>query len=128
LVVLGVDLLGRAFVDENCREVLFRWRDARLRPVISRPLLVRYFRLLRGLGLSEEQVRRWGWWFASPGKVIYSEVEVLGGKTLGEVYARVADLAGAQGVVHGGAVRNLPKEAASLDWISAAEFLERYPP
>ncbi len=69
-VILGPDVLARAFTDDACRRVLFAWRDGRIRPVVTRPLLRYYLRVLRGLGLSERQTRRWMLWFTVESKAM----------------------------------------------------------
>lgn len=75
LVVIAPDLLGASLVDAAAGEVLQRWRNGRLRPAVNRALLIRYFKLLRQMGISDVLIRRWGWWFGSDSKALFfSEV------------------------------------------------------
>jgi len=70
-VVLAPDVIGCGFSEAHCGAILNLWRDGRLRPIVNRALLLRYLKLLRGLGLSELMIRRWGWWFSSNAKVLF---------------------------------------------------------
>jgi hypothetical protein len=67
-VVLSPDALGEALLDPAGQPLLQAWRDERLQPIVSRLLLVRYFRLLRRLALPERLLRWWAYWLASPTK------------------------------------------------------------
>lgn len=71
-LILGPDVLARAFTDDACRRMLFEWRDGRILPVVTRPLLRYYLRVLRGLGLSDRQLRRWVMWFTADSKVVHA--------------------------------------------------------
>jgi len=75
VVALGPDVLARAFFDPHCLRVLQLWRDGRLRLAVSRPLLVRYVRLLGALGLEPNLVRRWLWWLTAADRVVVIEEE-----------------------------------------------------
>jgi len=68
-IVLTPEALGEALLDPASQIVLQAWRDRRLQPVVSRSLLIRYFRLLRRLALPERLLRWWGYWLASAPKV-----------------------------------------------------------
>jgi len=68
-IVLTPEALGEALLDPASRIVLEAWRDQRLQPVVSRSLLLRYFRLLRRLALPERLLRWWGYWLAAAPKV-----------------------------------------------------------
>lgn len=70
-VVMAPDLLVGAFFDPICRRVLTQWRDAFLKPVLNRDLLIAYLKVLHRLGLRAEDVQRWTTWFTSNSKVIY---------------------------------------------------------
>jgi hypothetical protein len=69
-IVLTPDALGEALMDPTSQRLLLAWRDGRLQLVVSRSLLLRYFRLLRRLALPERLLRWWGFWLASPRKVL----------------------------------------------------------
>ena len=68
-IVLTPEALGEALLDSGSQAILTAWRDGRVQPVVSRSLLIRYFRLLRRLALPERLLRWWGYWLATAPKV-----------------------------------------------------------
>ena len=64
-VVICPDLLLESILIEEASPVLRWWRDGKIRLAVSPPLLVLYLRGLRRLGLTDEQIHRWAWWFSS---------------------------------------------------------------
>jgi hypothetical protein len=129
-VVLTLDLLAGSFWDQDCYQVLELWRDGQIRPVVNRPLLIRYIKVLRGLGLSDELARRWGWWFTCPDKVTYQDVENDPSRSLADTYFDLAQAAGAKTVIcrqaqNISAMDSTPS-AGGISWLSASIFLQRF--
>ena len=70
-VVLGPDVIGKAFFNAECRRVLHVWRDGRIRLVVTPDLLRLYVGVLRRLSVPDDQIRRWLWWFTDCDKAIF---------------------------------------------------------
>jgi hypothetical protein len=119
-VVFAPDLVGRALIDADAAAVLRLWRDDVLRPVLNRPLLTRYLKLFRGLGLGEKQIRRWAWWFTSTAKVTFVANVASTPVPLPDLCNDLVRQSGAHCVIHGGTL-NLP--VAKTKWLTASEFL-----
>lgn len=81
-IVATPEFIGRCLTEPGCAQVLAHWRDGRLRLVLNRELLVIHCRVLRSLGLSEEQLKCWIWWFTSPEKSEFHE-SIPTGETAG---------------------------------------------
>jgi len=128
LVVLAPDLVGRACLDPTASEVLVLWRNGQVRPVLNRSLVVRYLRVLRQLGLSEELVRRWAWWFGSGRKVLLLEPDAPGPSVI-ELCEMLARAAGAPWIIHAGSAETIPA-GDGIDqgvgrWVVVNDFLRR---
>jgi hypothetical protein len=119
-VVLTPDVVGRALLDVDHAGVLRLWRDARIRPVLNRPLLLRYLRLLRQLGLGDRLLRHWTWWFTGSSKVEFlagSELDIAG---LPEICVTLARESGAVCVLHGS---TLEPPGGEVPWLTGHAFL-----
>ena len=64
-VVIGPGVFARSFFVGECHDVLQRWRNGKIRPVVTRDLLAAYVRVFRALGLPDVQLRKWLYWFTS---------------------------------------------------------------
>jgi len=80
-IVLGPDVLAKSFLAPSCRRILELWRDGAVRLVVSRELLAVYLRVLRGLGLGDDDLRRWALWFSAADRadLAPSAVDAAGG-------------------------------------------------
>lgn len=117
-VVLTPDLLGRALVEASAAAVLHLWRDGAVQPATDGALVIRYVKLLRALGLAEDLIRRWGWWFTASARACYfPEVSGEAASTV-DLCDKVARRAGAECVVHSGLI-TVPRP----QWVAAPEFL-----
>ena len=74
-VVLAPDVLGKSFFDSDCQAVLTAWRDSRILPVVTYPLLRQYLTLLGGLGLNKQLLREWIVRFTSKEHSLFVEGE-----------------------------------------------------
>ena len=72
-VVLGPDILVAALFDARARQIVNRWRDGEIMPVVTRELLVAYLRALARAGLSPDLLQKWSLWLTTPGKVFFLE-------------------------------------------------------
>ncbi len=72
-VVFAPDVLVCSFYDPRAREILNRWRDGLILPVVTRELLLLYVRTLNQAGLTHELIRKWSLWLTTPGKSLYLE-------------------------------------------------------
>ncbi|MFT4586931.1 MAG: hypothetical protein ACI9VS_003209 [Candidatus Binatia bacterium] len=123
LVVLAPDLLARSFFDPDCFRVLELWRSRRIRPVVNRDLLLRCLKLLRELGLSENLVRRWLWWFTAQTKTLYLADEKAAAETGRELCSSIAIAANVRCVICSDErTRDTAGASASAAWMSATEF------
>ena len=122
-IVLGPDILAASFFDPASKNVLDHWRNGAVRLIITRELLMTYLSTLRGLGLSDAQLRRWAMWFTSGDT---ADADMDSGESGGAVPAMLARAAsgGAQCVVVNRAAWRdaLSHEIAALD---AATFLRK---
>ena len=70
-VVLGPDVIAKGFVNTTCLRILESWRDGKVRPVVTRELLVLYLKILRSMKLPDSQLRTWTIWFTAKDKSIF---------------------------------------------------------
>lgn len=99
-VVFAPDFLGHALQDPAGLRVLEYWRDGLIRPALNRALLLRYLKLLRQLGLTDKQIRRWGWWFSAPDRVVWVADDEQETAAVANVCARLAAKARARYLLH----------------------------
>jgi hypothetical protein len=129
VVVMTLELLADAFVEEDCASVLYLWREDKLRPAVNPSLLIRYFKLLRSLGLSDLLVRRWAWWFTRSEKAVLIGDDSNGPAGLRDTYVQLAQRAKAQYILLGKASRpppaTLDQKQDLIEWITAQDFLKR---
>jgi hypothetical protein len=123
-VVFAPDLVARALIDAEAAAVLRLWRDELIRPVLNRPLLARYLKVLRGMGLGEQQVRRWAWWFNSTAKVTFVAHGTPAPVPLPDLCNDLARQSGAHCVIHGGTL-HLP--GSEIRWLTPSQFLGQGP-
>jgi hypothetical protein len=127
-VVFAPDVIGKSFQEPDCVKLMHRWRDGIIQPVVNADLLRRYFKLLKGMGLSEELVRRWGWWLTASEKSHFLEsvrFSELNGQAL---CAQVALQAGARCVLYAVVCDSrfpaLTEIGRPVPWVRVNEFLK----
>jgi len=89
-VVLAPDVIGKAFFNPDCLQVLHLWRDGRIRPVVTPGLLRLYVGVLRALTVPDAQIRRWLWWLTSPETAQFLQEP---GPVCGDLHAVLTDAA-----------------------------------
>jgi hypothetical protein len=88
--------------------------------VLNRPLLARYFKVFRGLGLGEKLIRRWAWWFNSTTKVTFVVNVVAAPVPALDLCNDLVRQSGAHCVIHGG---TLNLTVSETKWLTASQFL-----
>ncbi len=101
-VIFAPDFLGHALQDPAGLRVLEYWRDGLIQPALNRALLLRYLKLLKQLGLTDEQIRRWGWWFSAPDRVLWIADEEQETAAAANLCAQLASKARARYILHSG--------------------------
>lgn len=86
-VVFAPDILVSALYDPRARDILNRWRDGQILPVVTRDLLLIYLRALGKAGLTPELIRKWSLWLTSPGRSLYID-DVVCSQSTGLVLCR----------------------------------------
>ncbi|MDX9971595.1 MAG: hypothetical protein RBU21_01255 [FCB group bacterium] len=120
-IVLGPDVLASSFFDPASKTVLDHWRNGVVRLIVTRELLMTYLSVLRGLGLSDAQLRRWAMWFTSRDAAEANMGSDGSGGTVPAMLARAASGGTRFVVVNRAAWRDaLSREAAAVD---AATFI-----
>jgi hypothetical protein len=130
-VVFSPDFLGAALQDARGAQVLYYWRDGLIRPALNRALLLRYLKLLRQLGLSDVQQRRWGWWFSATDRTVWVNDEVELAQPVPVLCAQLAQKSKARYIFYSVATtkdRFDSGESANGLWVTAHDFLHNHPP
>lgn len=129
LVVLTPDVAVDLLLDERVTCLGQLWRDGLVRPVVTRMLLGRYLRTLGRLGLGEELLRRWAWWFGSPAKCLLLDRDEPPGVSVWQLCLEAAAAAGSACIVHG--ARTKPPSAGptkpAVRCVSAGEYVATLP-
>ena len=73
VVVLDPELLVRAALTPEAREVVEAWRNGQIRPALTRRMLAHALGLLREIGLSNSLLERWALWLSDSQKVFLLE-------------------------------------------------------
>jgi len=121
-VVLAPDVIGKGFFNADCREVLESWRDGAIVPVVTRDLLLRYVKLLRGLRIPDAQIRTWILWLTAEGKSLHLPDTTTPGRSCEEVLLEAANAGGAAPIV---SVKPKPANGENqVDWITAGVLLK----
>ena len=121
IVVLAPDVVVKSFVVAECRDVLNRWRDGAIVPVVTRDLLVYYLRGLRGAGLPDEHLRRWAAWFTAREKARYIAQPGSAPTSQREILLEAAVRGNATCIITAGPAVDSP--GTPVPMIGAAEFL-----
>ena len=126
-MVFAPDVIGGSFFDPDCAHAFQMWRDGVIQPVLNRPLLMRYLKLLRALDLPPLLIRRWAWWFTAPDRIVWIDSDSAPELTVRELCVALAKLGSADCILmradeskHG--VSPMGSEAP---WISAKAFLNQ---
>ena len=93
-VVFAPGLILSALFDPRARAQLNEWRDGQVIPVANRELLLSYLRVLRRVGVEEEQLRQWTLWFTE--KAVYLPDLITNVEDFGEICRIVAEAGGAE--------------------------------
>lgn len=122
IVVLAPDVIVKSFVIEECREILNRWRDGAIVPVVTRELLVCYLRALRGMGLPEGQLRRWASWFTAREKAKFIKQPGAAEPSLRAILLDAAARGNATCILFVGP--GLESPDSPVPWVGIADFLD----
>jgi len=129
-VVFSADLLASGLVEPNGATVLRLWGEHAIRPALNRPLLVRYLRVLKAMGLSSEQLRWWGWWLTTPDTAQFVQDEPGQTTNHREECEYLAGLVGAEVIIAGttlfGAKSGPASDLSDVSWESPGEFVRRF--
>lgn len=89
-LVFAPDFLAASFLEPDAAEVLNRWRDGVVQPVVNRQLLLRYMKILHRLDLPPHLIRRWGWWFTAPNRAIWIDLDFPANLTGRQLCCKIA--------------------------------------
>jgi hypothetical protein len=120
-VVIAPDVVGNSFFVPECKAVLDLWRDGGITPIVTRDLLVRYVKVLRGLRIPDSLIRTWILWLTAEGKSLHLPDVVTGGKTTQQALLEAARSGGATSIVSNR--EDSSEGGAEFVWTTADEFV-----